>query len=64
MPLYEYACERCGKSFEELKSPSERDEPGICPHCGAEAQRQLSSFAMGGAGSGRSTGCAPSSGGT
>ena len=63
MPLYEFTCERCGKSFEELKSLSEREDPASCPDCGAEAKRQMSAFAMV-SGSGHSTSCAPSSGGT
>lgn len=64
MPLYEFTCERCGKSFEELKSLADRDEPGICPDCGAEAKRELSSFAVVGASSGRGASCTPTRGGT
>jgi putative FmdB family regulatory protein len=33
MPLYDYHCESCKKSFEELRSFSER-EGGVCRHCG------------------------------
>ena len=64
MPLYEFTCERCGKSFEELKALSERDDPAVCPDCGAEATRQMSAFAMVGGSAGHASSCAPSSGGT
>jgi putative FmdB family regulatory protein len=33
MPLYEYACEACGKRFERIQKFS--DPPvDVCPHCG------------------------------
>ena len=33
MPLYEFACDACGKEFEELfRSVTERRRPK-CPHC-------------------------------
>ncbi len=34
MPIYEYACPKCGSSFEELKSVSDRENPSPCPNCG------------------------------
>ena len=45
MPVYEYACEKCGKrSRDLLPSWSAPDPP--CPHCGAQALRRLvSTFA-------------------
>ncbi len=49
MPMYEYACQTCGRSFDKLLRMSQADAPQICPHCGGEqTRRQLSSFAMGG----------------
>lgn len=43
MPLYDFACERCGARFEERVSESERPS---CPACGAPgAKRILSAFA-------------------
>lgn len=43
MPLYEYACDKCGKNFEELVFG---DEAVSCPHCGsAQAHRLLSACA-------------------
>lgn len=46
MPIYEYACKRCGKLFEELVF-SAADEAGVvCPACGAgEPVRCLSACA-------------------
>jgi putative FmdB family regulatory protein len=41
MPLYEYACNRCGKRFEVRQKFS--DEPvKIHEECGGDAERQLS----------------------
>ena len=35
MPLYEFACDACGKPFEEFfRSMTERRRPR-CPHCGS-----------------------------
>jgi putative FmdB family regulatory protein len=48
MPLYEYKCERCGARFEAIARIAEKDETA-CPECGAPAERQLSSFAVGSA---------------
>lgn len=39
MPIYEYACEACGKHFDILQSMN--DEPlRICTQCGKEALRK------------------------
>lgn len=53
MPMYEYACPDCGAKFEKLRRMSEADAPMRCPECGKEsAQRQMSTFAASGCGSG------------
>jgi putative FmdB family regulatory protein len=40
MPIYEYACKKCGHAFEELIRGSEQP---VCPACGkGGAERQLS----------------------
>lgn len=40
MPIYEYACKKCGCEFEEL---IRGDEQPACPSCGSEkAERQMS----------------------
>lgn len=65
MPIYEYACAPCGKSFEELVI-RKSDEAGVkCPACGsAEVARQMSrpAAARSGAGDGGSFSPAPSCG--
>ena len=33
MPLYEYACRSCGRTFEEVRRMSEADQPIACPAC-------------------------------
>ncbi|MDH6594072.1 putative FmdB family regulatory protein [Variovorax sp. TBS-050B] len=40
MPTYDYACGRCG-GFEALRPSGLRDEPAVCPDCGAAAPRVL-----------------------
>ncbi|MGF1451549.1 MAG: zinc ribbon domain-containing protein [Opitutales bacterium] len=46
MPLYEYACNECGSSFEALVRGSETP---ACPSCGtAELTKKFSTFASSG----------------
>lgn len=57
MPIYEYACARCDKSFEELVIRSTDEAEVKCPACGTgEVSRQMSRPAAarvgGGGGSG------------
>ncbi len=42
MPLYEYGCPTHGR-FEKLRPMSEYDRPSICPECGKESSRVVSS---------------------
>ena len=43
MPLYEYTCQSCGKSFETIVKHNEKPD---CEFCGSKkVERQLSSFA-------------------
>jgi putative FmdB family regulatory protein len=45
MPIYEYACKRCGKRFEELV-PARTEAKLSCPRCGsADLERLFSPFA-------------------
>lgn len=46
MPIYEYHCKRCDKTFEALVASS-RAKPKIeCEHCGgAEVEKLFSTFA-------------------
>jgi putative FmdB family regulatory protein len=52
MPLFEFNCRRCGRTFEEILSLAELEtEPPACPACGADqAVRAFSRFATGGGG--------------
>ena len=49
MPLYEFACDACGKEFEELfRSATERRRPK-CPHCkSGNGHKLFSTFATAG----------------
>jgi putative FmdB family regulatory protein len=47
MPLYEYRCRICGKSFEVLRRMQDADRDLKCPDCQSdEIERLLSTFAM------------------
>lgn len=43
MPLYEYHCSACNKTFEKLLRQQEAEAP--CPACGAKAPKTVSVFA-------------------
>lgn len=63
MPIYEYACAPCGKSFEELIIRKSDEADVKCPSCGgAEVSRQISRPAAVGGGGGGSFPAAPSCG--
>jgi putative FmdB family regulatory protein len=53
MPIYEYHCSSCEKSFDHLaKSMAQRDEKIACPECGSrKTGRKLSVVAVGSSGS-------------
>ena len=46
MPIYEYKCEKCGKTYELLRSISAEDKDIICPKCSAKkkAKKLISSL--------------------
>lgn len=49
MPLYEYRCDSCGRTFEELRPSSEADAVIECPSCESRrTARMLSTFAASG----------------
>ena len=49
MPMYEYRCRKCGKSFEMLRRMQDADRDLECPECRSEeVERLLSTFAAGG----------------
>ena len=63
MPIYEYHCEACDKSFEQMTPMSSRDAKIPCPHCNSKkTARKLSVVAVGGGGA--QSGSAPSAGHT
>ena len=39
MPIYEYACAKCGHAFEHL-ARTLKDTPAACPSCGAPKPRK------------------------
>jgi len=43
MPTYDYACPDCG-GFDALRSYALRDDPAVCPDCGAASPRVFSSM--------------------
>jgi putative FmdB family regulatory protein len=46
MPIYEYRCQACERSFEVLTSFAQRDRAQVCPSCESSKTRVLvSSFA-------------------
>ncbi|MCE1246885.1 MAG: zinc ribbon domain-containing protein [Firmicutes bacterium] len=50
MPIIEYKCQACGKTFERILPSSVKDSEVICPHCGrADCKRRLSIFSTGNA---------------
>lgn len=65
MPLYEFTCSKCGKTFEELLALADLATAAVaCPHCDSkDVQRGLSSFATGGGGTAGSSGCGGGCGG-
>ncbi|RMF67270.1 MAG: zinc ribbon domain-containing protein [Calditrichaeota bacterium] len=49
MPIYEYRCKKCGKTFEVLQRVGAGNDDLSCPECGSAAPEKLvSMFASGG----------------
>lgn len=56
MPLYDYQCRNCGKTFEQLRRMEDADAKTRCPECHSEdVERRLSTFATSGCGASRSS---------
>ncbi len=51
MPIYEYRCQKCGKTFERLQKVTD-DGPTSCPFCSGEVSKLISncSFQLKGTG--------------
>jgi putative FmdB family regulatory protein len=64
MPIFEYACAKCGHVFEKIVFGKATDSPP-CPNCGSSgAEQKFSTFASVSSGSQSSRGaCLPSGGG-
>ncbi|MGD8451245.1 MAG: zinc ribbon domain-containing protein [Phycisphaerae bacterium] len=46
MPIYEYRCEACGRTFEQLVRSARAERDVRCSHCGADRPvRQMSVIA-------------------
>jgi putative FmdB family regulatory protein len=45
MPIYEYACQACGRKTEAIQRVGERPLR-ICPHCGGKLKKQASAPAI------------------
>ncbi|SAK76035.1 FmdB family regulatory protein [Caballeronia hypogeia] len=45
MPIYQYECESCG-SFDVMRSIADRDLPHLCPECGVQTTRAVTSTAL------------------
>lgn len=49
MPIYEYRCQKCGETYEQLRRLADADRDLECPECKSrEVLRLISSFAAGG----------------
>ncbi|MBN1656499.1 MAG: zinc ribbon domain-containing protein [Deltaproteobacteria bacterium] len=57
MPIFEFECKKCGKTFETLMGSNEKEKPP-CPDCGSKkTKRMLSAFSSGS--SNHNTSCGP-----
>jgi len=46
MPIYEFRCKNCDRTFEELVFSKEDEEKVKCPYCGSEdVEKEVSVFA-------------------
>jgi len=47
MPIYEYRCRKCGKTFEKIQKVDEGGDSLKCHYCGGEKpEKVLSSFSF------------------
>lgn len=40
MPVYDYVCKDCHKTFEEILTLTEHEQAVTCPHCGSKNVEQ------------------------
>lgn len=63
MPIFEYACGKCGKVFEKLILGKTQQEL-VCPDCGSkQVEQKFSTFSSGSTETRSTPTCAPSAGG-
>lgn len=61
MPVYDYRCKECGKTYDVFHKGREKAEDVVCPHCGSLSSVKLMSAPMIAVGaSGRSEAASPS----
>ncbi len=65
MPLYEYRCLKCQKTFELRRSWHEREAVVPCPHCQSQETERVYSpfFGLRGSSGAPGGGCGPKSSG-
>lgn len=44
MPIYEYVCPGCDLKFELLRRLSQSGDKAVCPRCGKDSEKVLSTF--------------------
>lgn len=53
MPVYEYRCQECGRTYEQIRRMSDADCDLECPSCAShQVERLFSAFATKGCGAG------------
>jgi putative FmdB family regulatory protein len=64
VPIYEFACQSCGRPFEEFVWSTKDVDEVVCPQCGsAHVKRKISGFAaIGAAASSSSAACSTGGG--
>lgn len=46
MPIYNYTCKKCGKTFEVLVPLKQLDDTIKCPNCKSELERMMTTPAF------------------
>ena len=45
MPVYDYICHDCNKTFEEVLTLQEHEKAVTCPHCGSKnVEQEVAAF--------------------
>jgi putative FmdB family regulatory protein len=63
VPLYQYTCQKCNATFDQLVRTADRDSKIKCPECGStKTARALSLIAVGGESKGAASPDSPACG--